>query len=342
MRKFVCQALFVLSPLILVGQVGVNTANPSKASVLELNDTERGFLPPRLTRLQRENMINQHGPLPAGLIVYDTDDQMYYYYNPSNGDGNNTGGDQNWQALSPFTYKDDKSDFQSPNYMRTIETHKSVKGVSLFVNTITSIVRRLWVKGGVSISATNVAPPADFGLYVQGNSSFGGNVAVTGNVSANTLAGIGTVPVGGIIAWDGGAIPTGWALCDGGGGRPDLRDKFVLGAGGSEPTLGGSRYVSLSTANLPSHSHSINISGTTSSNGSHTHSTNAPNHYGSESGGDDEYAGGDGVARRATIGSAGAHQHDFTVSGVTANSGGGNPIDLMPPYVTLRYIIRVF
>lgn len=26
-------------------------------------------------------------------------------------------------------------------------------------------------------------------------------------------------------------IPAGWALCDGNDGRPDLRDKFVIGAG---------------------------------------------------------------------------------------------------------------
>lgn len=38
----------------------------------------------------------------------------------------------------------------------------------------------------------------------------------------------------GIIVLWGGAIvdiPTGWALCDGFGGRPDLRDKFLIGAG---------------------------------------------------------------------------------------------------------------
>jgi hypothetical protein len=43
------------------------------------------------------------------------------------------------------------------------------------------------------------------------------------------------VPVGGIILWSGAIvdIPAGWALCDGGGdpARPDLRDKFVVGAG---------------------------------------------------------------------------------------------------------------
>ena len=28
-------------------------------------------------------------------------------------------------------------------------------------------------------------------------------------------------------------IPAGWALCDGNDGRPDLRTKFVIGAGGA-------------------------------------------------------------------------------------------------------------
>jgi len=38
----------------------------------------------------------------------------------------------------------------------------------------------------------------------------------------------------GIIVLWGGAIvdiPAGWALCDGNSGRPDLQDKFVIGAG---------------------------------------------------------------------------------------------------------------
>lgn len=40
----------------------------------------------------------------------------------------------------------------------------------------------------------------------------------------------------GIIVLWGGAIvdiPAGWALCDGLNGRPDLRDRFVIGAGTS-------------------------------------------------------------------------------------------------------------
>lgn len=40
-------------------------------------------------------------------------------------------------------------------------------------------------------------------------------------------------PSGVICMWSGAttAIPTGWALCNGSNGTPDLRDKFVVGAG---------------------------------------------------------------------------------------------------------------
>lgn len=42
------------------------------------------------------------------------------------------------------------------------------------------------------------------------------------------------VPCGGVILWHGAsnAVPKGWAICDGTNGTPDLRDRFVIGAGG--------------------------------------------------------------------------------------------------------------
>jgi hypothetical protein len=49
-------------------------------------------------------------------------------------------------------------------------------------------------------------------------------------------------PVGGIIMWAGleSEIPTGWSLCDGLNGTPDLRSRFVLAAGYD---AGTSQYV---------------------------------------------------------------------------------------------------
>ena len=41
------------------------------------------------------------------------------------------------------------------------------------------------------------------------------------------------MPAGTIVLWFGtiGNIPSGWILCNGAGGSPDLRNKFVVGAG---------------------------------------------------------------------------------------------------------------
>jgi hypothetical protein len=43
----------------------------------------------------------------------------------------------------------------------------------------------------------------------------------------------GVIPIGGIIGWSGSVnnVPTHWNLCDGSNGTPDMRDRFVVGAG---------------------------------------------------------------------------------------------------------------
>jgi microcystin-dependent protein len=38
------------------------------------------------------------------------------------------------------------------------------------------------------------------------------------------------VPVGGIIMWSGITVPTGWSLCNGSNGTPDLRNRFIVAA----------------------------------------------------------------------------------------------------------------
>lgn len=69
-------------------------------------------------------------------------------------------------------------------------------------------------------------------------------------------------PIGTIVIWSGTAdnIPSGWALCDGQDGRPDFRDKFVLGTGESHEVgeTGGSEEVALNANQIPSHSHAYN------------------------------------------------------------------------------------
>lgn len=86
------------------------------------------------------------------------------------------------------------------------------------------------------------------------------------------------IPFGVICMWYGAIsnIPDGWALCDGTNGTPDLRDRFIVGAGGnySEGNTGGQSVVALSIAQLPSHNHTSSLSLTsltTNSAGGHTY-----------------------------------------------------------------------
>jgi len=80
-------------------------------------------------------------------------------------------------------------------------------------------------------------------------------------------AGAGAAIVNGIIIiWPGtiANIPDGWELCDGGGGRPDYREKFTRGVntGVTEPgTLGGNTQHTHILNNCATHSHSCTTDG---------------------------------------------------------------------------------
>jgi hypothetical protein len=90
-------------------------------------------------------------------------------------------------------------------------------------------------------------------------------------------------PRGIIVMWSGtlANIPSGYALCDGSNGTPDLRDRFILSVNTAENpgATGGAHSITLTSAQMPAHTHSGTTAnsgghthtGTTSSDGSHTH-----------------------------------------------------------------------
>ena len=109
-------------------------------------------------------------------------------------------------------------------------------------------------------------------------------------------------------------IPSGWALCDGTNGTPDLRGRFVMGAnlintpgstGGSNKTGG----TTLAETQMPSHAHGYTAPG-----------------YSAQGGG-------------STTGSG----YPFATGSATGAAGGSQPHnhDLIPSYYALHFIMKL-
>jgi microcystin-dependent protein len=83
------------------------------------------------------------------------------------------------------------------------------------------------------------------------------------------------LPTGIITMWSGSiaSIPAGWFLCNGSNGTPDLRDRFIVGAGTSYAVsaTGGTNDVTLNDTQMPSHGHGFSATTSAVSN-NHTHS----------------------------------------------------------------------
>ena len=148
------------------------------------------------------------------------------------------------------------------------------------------------------------------------------------------------IPTGGIIMWSGAvnAIPAGWALCDGANSTPDLRDRFVVGAGRG--------YAARATGGVASHTHgfaSATIGYTTldaNTLPSHTHSAtpgrafivNDPNanvRWSGSGSGDIQNLWGQIAASGASWG----HTHSLSASLATS--------DNRPPFYALAFIMKL-
>lgn len=85
---------------------------------------------------------------------------------------------------------------------------------------------------------------------------------------------IGVTAQGIISMWSGNIsnIPDGWTLCDGTNGAPDLRNRFVTGAGDeySVGSTGGEKYHQLTVNEMPSHSHTFADDGGSINNGKYS------------------------------------------------------------------------
>jgi len=147
-------------------------------------------------------------------------------------------------------------------------------------------------------------------------------------------------PTGLILMWAGDLsdIPSGWALCDGNNGTPNMLNRFVESVSGSNTdpgATGGDNIKGLSTSQLPPHSH--NHDGTTSTDGEHRHSFELG--YNANEGGDEpalNYGSGTIVDFKTTD-SRGDHGH----SGNVSDTGSGSGYNNKPRYYELAFIQKL-
>lgn len=142
----------------------------------------------------------------------------------------------------------------------------------------------------------------------------------------------------GLIAmWSGteSEIPDGWVLCDGTNGTPDLRDKFIVGAGSAYNVgdTGGSDEVTLTTAQMPAHTHNNDFS---IDSDSHKHTEEIR-----ESSSDDGDGGGLGAGPNLIQSDTSTESHSHGISGSVLSEGGGEAHENRPPYYALMFIMKV-
>ena len=178
---------------------------------------------------------------------------------------------------------------------------------------------------------------------IAGKADTGANLSTfTNDSNFITLAQVPSqFTTGMIMMFTGSSAPSGWAFCDGANGTPDLRNRFIVGAGStySAGDTGGANTVTLTESQMPQHNHTFSGSNT------HNHS------FRGASGNDHNDSTRVAVVMRndaylsyqffTATNNTGVQNETITISGNTGNKGSGSSHENRPPYYALSYIMKL-
>ncbi len=175
------------------------------------------------------------------------------------------------------------------------------------------------VAGKATISTLQTTGASTFAAVSAASITASGKIRTE---TSGSFEGYGTVPLRTIVMWGGSASenPDGWHLCDGTAGTPDLRGRFIVGAGQGQNGLsyysagskGGEEKHQLTVAEMPSHNHTYKF-----------------NSY-------DLAAAWKDARNFFTVSKGKTDQEKSTES-----TGGNQAHENRPPYYALCYIMRV-
>jgi hypothetical protein len=224
-------------------------------------------------------------------------------------------------------------------YNSTVVGNTTAAGTGVTVAAGTAV---LLFTNGSDFSAAGLPTGASTGT---GNVVFSASPTLTGTPLAPTAA-VGTdttqiattafvrdiIPTGIISLWYGStaSIPSGWFLCDGNNGTPDLRNRFIVGAGSTYAVAatGGSAnaivvshtHTATSTVTDPGHIHGINRAEGYNAGVSNRVGNSSPN--------------------EPFVGSTNSNTTGITVGTTISTTGDSGTNANLPPYYALAYIMK--
>jgi hypothetical protein len=173
------------SQLLAQDNVGINNPNPDASAVLDIVSTDKGILIPRMTEIERTSISS-----PAtGLLVYDNDHNLFFYFDGGGWTAIDPGTDNDWAQNGNHVYNaSDSIGIGSSSPRTTLEVNGTVLFDGIFGSTPVSGAgtRLMWIPEkksfrtgqvtGTQWDATNIG---DYSFSHGFNSTASGNYSLS-------------------------------------------------------------------------------------------------------------------------------------------------------------------